>query len=328
MINDLAWKRACASATEDSQSARYEDKCETAPTFHLRFDEVEHLAEAVLERKGLDGHGLQFLTLIVVEVLQLIHAEHPVPVQVHTAEPVLYAAKEKNTISLENRKKDYTVSAAKSQNTWCQSSCLPQKWGTKQNQRSLAFPPYTPVCPWWQQQQIKGINTGSVHQNNIFWYSTHLVTVPENILSINFWEMAAKHKVERSLTTEHSLSLSRSPNNSTHVAPFSFFPVRFLWQDHNSRWSSLWPHSVRNCSRHGVIKAEYIRCSLIDLVSYVPCLTLESSAKNMWCEERGRLIYFTGYGWGANTVLQNSPICPFKFWRNKKKCHKWSKLMA
>lgn len=67
----------------------------TALTFHFGFDEIENLAEAVLEWKGLDGHGLQFLTLLLVEVLQLIHAEHPVPVQVHTAEPVLYAEKEK-----------------------------------------------------------------------------------------------------------------------------------------------------------------------------------------------------------------------------------------
>lgn len=61
-----------------------------ALTFDLRFDEVEHLAEAVLEGKGLDGHGLQPLALVLVEVLQLVHAEHAVPVQVHAAEPVLY----------------------------------------------------------------------------------------------------------------------------------------------------------------------------------------------------------------------------------------------
>lgn len=62
-------------------------------TFDLRLDEVEHLAEAVLEGKGLDGHGLQLLTLLLVEVLQLVHAEQPVPVQVHAAEPVLYAGR-------------------------------------------------------------------------------------------------------------------------------------------------------------------------------------------------------------------------------------------
>ncbi|KAG7238797.1 hypothetical protein INR49_030341, partial [Caranx melampygus] len=42
---------------------------------------VKHLAEAVLEGKGLDSHGLQLLTLLVIEVLQLVHAEHPVPIQ-------------------------------------------------------------------------------------------------------------------------------------------------------------------------------------------------------------------------------------------------------
>ena len=65
-------------------------KYKTGLTFNLRLDKVKHLAEAVLERKGLDSHGLQLLTLLVVEVLQLIHAEHPVPIQVHTAKPVLY----------------------------------------------------------------------------------------------------------------------------------------------------------------------------------------------------------------------------------------------
>lgn len=61
------------------------------PTFKLGLDQVEHLAEAVLKGKGLDSHGLQLLTLLLVEVLQLIHAQHPVPVQVHAAEPVLHA---------------------------------------------------------------------------------------------------------------------------------------------------------------------------------------------------------------------------------------------
>ena len=65
-------------------------KVKKAPTFDLGLDKVEHLAEAVLEGKGLNRHGLQLLTLLLVEVLQLVHAEHPVPVQVHAAEPVLY----------------------------------------------------------------------------------------------------------------------------------------------------------------------------------------------------------------------------------------------
>lgn len=65
-------------------------KCKTGLTFDLWLDKVKHLAEAVFKGKGLDSHTLQLLTLLLVEVLQLVHAEHPVPIQVHTAEPVLY----------------------------------------------------------------------------------------------------------------------------------------------------------------------------------------------------------------------------------------------
>lgn len=64
--------------------------CTEGLTFDLWLDKVEHLAEAVLERQGLDSHGLQLLALLLVEIFQLIHTEHPVPIQVHTAEPVLY----------------------------------------------------------------------------------------------------------------------------------------------------------------------------------------------------------------------------------------------
>lgn len=67
------------------------DSCVEVLTFDLGLDQVQHLAEAVLEGEGLDGHGLQLLALLVVEELQLVHAQHAVPVEVHAAEPVLYA---------------------------------------------------------------------------------------------------------------------------------------------------------------------------------------------------------------------------------------------
>lgn len=60
-------------------------------TFDFRPDQVQHLAEAVLEGQGLDGHGLQLLALLFIEVLQLVHGQHPVPIHIHAAEPVLYA---------------------------------------------------------------------------------------------------------------------------------------------------------------------------------------------------------------------------------------------
>lgn len=59
-------------------------------TFKLGLDKVKHLAEAVLKGKGLNSHSLQLLTLLLVEVLQLVHAQHPISIQVHTAEPVLH----------------------------------------------------------------------------------------------------------------------------------------------------------------------------------------------------------------------------------------------
>lgn len=61
-------------------------------TFSLGLHQVQHLAQAVLEGQGLDGHAVQPPALLLVEVLQLKHGQHPVPVQVHAAEPVLNAA--------------------------------------------------------------------------------------------------------------------------------------------------------------------------------------------------------------------------------------------
>lgn len=75
---------------EEERSNESVSKCERL-TFDLGLDQVKHLAEAVFKGKGLDGHGLKLLALLVVEVLQLVHAQHAVSVQVHATEPVLYA---------------------------------------------------------------------------------------------------------------------------------------------------------------------------------------------------------------------------------------------
>lgn len=45
-----------------------------------------------MEGQWLDAHGLHALTLLLVEELQLEHGQNAVPIEVHAAEPVLYAA--------------------------------------------------------------------------------------------------------------------------------------------------------------------------------------------------------------------------------------------
>lgn len=87
---------ACTNIQKKTQPSTCVPGCK-CPTFKLGLDKVKHLAEAVLKGKGLNSHGLQLLTLLLVEVLQLVHAQHPVPVQVHAAEPVLHARNPQQT---------------------------------------------------------------------------------------------------------------------------------------------------------------------------------------------------------------------------------------
>lgn len=61
------------------------------PTCRLRPDQIQHLAETVLKWQWFNGHGLQLLTLLLIEVLQLEHGQNSITIQVHTPEPVLYA---------------------------------------------------------------------------------------------------------------------------------------------------------------------------------------------------------------------------------------------
>lgn len=60
-------------------------------TLVLWFDQVEHLAEQILEGQGFDAHPLHPLTLFLIEILQLKHGQDAVAVGVHAAEPVLDA---------------------------------------------------------------------------------------------------------------------------------------------------------------------------------------------------------------------------------------------
>lgn len=60
-------------------------------TLDLGLDQVEHLAEQILEGQRFDAHSLHPLALLLVEVLQLKHGQDAVSIRVHAAEPVLDA---------------------------------------------------------------------------------------------------------------------------------------------------------------------------------------------------------------------------------------------
>lgn len=60
-------------------------------TWTLRFDQIQHLTEQILERQGFDAHPFHPLTLFLVEKLQLEHGQDAVTVYVHAAEPILDA---------------------------------------------------------------------------------------------------------------------------------------------------------------------------------------------------------------------------------------------
>lgn len=58
-------------------------------TCTLRFHQVEHLAEQILEGQRFDPHALHPLTLFLIEKLQLEHGQDAIAVYVHAAVPVL-----------------------------------------------------------------------------------------------------------------------------------------------------------------------------------------------------------------------------------------------
>lgn len=63
-------------------------------TLGFGLDQVQHLAQQVLEGQGFDAHPFHPLALLLVEVLQLKHGQDAVSVRVHAAEPVLDAEDE------------------------------------------------------------------------------------------------------------------------------------------------------------------------------------------------------------------------------------------
>lgn len=65
-------------------------------TLVLWFNQVQHLAEQILEGQGFDAHPLHPLTLFLVEILQLVHGQDAIAVGVHAAEPVLDAGERKH----------------------------------------------------------------------------------------------------------------------------------------------------------------------------------------------------------------------------------------
>lgn len=65
-------------------------------TLVLRFDQVEHLAEQILEGQRFDAHSFHPLTLFLIEILQLKHGQDTIAICVHAAEPVLYT-RERNS---------------------------------------------------------------------------------------------------------------------------------------------------------------------------------------------------------------------------------------
>lgn len=75
-----------------------ESSAQTGLTFPLWLNEVQHLAEQVLEGQWLYAHHLHALTLLLIEEFQLVHGQHPVPIQVHAAEPVLDAGNRAGTL--------------------------------------------------------------------------------------------------------------------------------------------------------------------------------------------------------------------------------------
>lgn len=80
------------------QEAQWEGPESSLLTFTLVLwlDQVEHLAEQILEGQGFDAHPLHPLTLFLVEILQLVHGQDAVAIAVHAAEPVLDAGGRKH----------------------------------------------------------------------------------------------------------------------------------------------------------------------------------------------------------------------------------------
>lgn len=125
-------------------------------TLVLRFDQVEHLAQQILEGQRFDAHSFHPLTLLLIEILQLKHGQDAVTIRVHAAEPVLYAGGERD-----GEIKRVTAggeSAARPHGTqqlcvtWWDFSCLPLKGGTRRTRRSSSGLLSARRFPWIHQR--------------------------------------------------------------------------------------------------------------------------------------------------------------------------------
>ena len=64
------------------------------------FHQVKHLAQQIMEWQGLNAHGFHPFALLLVEVLQLVHGQHAIPIHVHAAEPILNARRQEHSSAM------------------------------------------------------------------------------------------------------------------------------------------------------------------------------------------------------------------------------------
>lgn len=133
-------------------------------TLVLRFDQVEHLAEQILEGQRFDAHSFHPLTLFLIEILQLKHGQDTIAIRVHAAEPVLYTGERNGkiehvtagwyaTIRHTQRERNGETAAQSLYITWWDFSCLLRKWGTRRTQRSSSCLLSAQRYPWIQERQ-------------------------------------------------------------------------------------------------------------------------------------------------------------------------------
>lgn len=126
-------------------------------TLVLRFDQVEHLAQQILEGQRFDAHSFHPLTLLLIEILQLKHGQDAVTIRVHAAKPVLYAGGERDgeikrvTAGGEGAARPHGTQQLCI--TWWDFSCLPLKGGTRRTQRSSSCLLSAQRFPWKHQRQ-------------------------------------------------------------------------------------------------------------------------------------------------------------------------------
>lgn len=180
----------------------------------LRFDQVEHLAEQILEGQRFDAHPFHPLTLLLVEILQLEHGQNTVAICVHAAEPVLYTG-ERN-----DRCRELQTHRAEMQHIkqTHRTKLLFLPGGIflvllryeKPDELGVAYPAFSlhSAAPGKQEQQIHirihNRHYGEEISSSVFVYvrvyvyvSTYRVTAPENNLSMILFEEAVRGENEK-----------------------------------------------------------------------------------------------------------------------------------